>query len=130
MRKPVAQPNEQDHDRRRYDACQINALRQPPVALIMIASSVSLRYERVEAQQQADPEQRWCVADCVSQRDCSNSYRAQPPHHDVVDDTLRHPAKLAEHNRNGERNHRRKLGPPFGARLDHLSNLSGAQQKA
>ena len=98
------------------------------MALIVIAPPVGLRHQRVQPQQQPDPEQRRRVEDRISQRDCADRHRPQPAHHDVVHNALRHPAQLAQHNGHGKRNHRRKLRSPPGACLDHLSNLSGARQ--
>jgi glutathione peroxidase len=116
----------EQHERRCGDAGEIDALRQPAMAFVVILAAVGLRDQRVEAEQKAHAEERWCVVDGVADGDRADSRRAKLAHHDGVDHALRHPAQLAEDDGNCERDHGAQFASPVGVRGRHFSNLQGA----
>ena len=119
----VAGDPEGEHQWRRDDAGQIDALRQPAMALVVIVAAVGLGDQRVEAEEQADAEERRRVVDGVAEGDRADGGGAQRADHDGVDDALGHPAELAQDDRNRENNERAEFGCPVVFGLSHVSNV-------
>jgi len=124
-RKAITRPPEHQHQRNGHDARQIDALRQPAMAIVMILAPISLRDQRVQPQQQAEAEERRREVDGIAQSDGPDGRRPQLAHHDGVHNALGHPAQLAQHHRNRQRDHRGEFRSPLGLRLPHLFNLTG-----
>jgi hypothetical protein len=90
------------HGNRRIPDGQVDALGQRPVAIIEITAAKGLRHQRIEPQQQAYAKERGGIEDGAADAYGADGRRAQASHHDGVHDGHGAPAKLGEHDRDGE----------------------------
>jgi hypothetical protein len=72
------------------------------MAIVVVLAAVGLGDDGVQAEQQADAEERGRVENGVADGDGSDGGRAEATDHDGVDDALGHPAQLAEDDRYGQ----------------------------
>src|SRR5215469_3245773 len=124
--------DEQQHERHARDAGEIDTLREPVMAGLVVAAAVGVGDERVEAEDEADAEERWRVVNGVAHGDSADCGGAEPADHDGIDYALKHPAEFAEHNGDGERDHGTQFPSPLGLGGDtsHFSTLAEQIMKA
>jgi hypothetical protein len=128
--KAEAGKKDQQHQRRRNEACQVDALSQPAMTVVVVPAPMGLSHQRIQPQQQPHAEDRRHVVDGIAQSHCADGRRTQPAHHNGVYDALDRPAKFAQHHRNRQRDHCRQFLLPFGLREPHPSNLiAGASNR-
>jgi hypothetical protein len=115
------------HDGQCGDEGKVDALGEPVMACVVVFSAVCLCNEGVEAEHEADAEERRHVEDRISDRDSSDGSGTQAADHDGVDDALRHPAQFAEDDGNGERGHGAEFACPIGlgCGVRHFSTVTG-----
>jgi hypothetical protein len=100
--KAEAGAGDENHEDGRDGAGQIDALREPAMAVVVVLAAVGLGDQGIEAEQQADAEERWRVEDGVADGDGSDGRWTEAADHDGVDDALGHPAEFAEHDGDGQ----------------------------
>jgi len=79
------------------------------MGLVQIAPAARIRDEVVEAEEDADPEDRDGEEEVRAHRDGAERGRADPPDEHRVDEAHRHPADLGERDRARERDQRLEL---------------------
>jgi len=104
---------EKDHEKGREDKREVDALREPAMALVEVAASIGLRDERVETEEDAYAEERGRVIDGVAHADGADGFGAETAHHDGVHDRHGHPSKLRENDWDGEREQRTQFALPL-----------------
>jgi len=95
----------QDGERRGDEEAETDAVDQPTVALVQPAGPVRVRDERLEAEQEAHPEDRHGLEQDAADADGTNGRGAERPDDDGVHDRHGDPADLGEHHRPGQGHH-------------------------
>ena len=92
---------------------QIDALGEPAMAIVVVATAEGLGNERIESQQKAYAEERGRVEDGVAKSDGADRDGTELADHDGVDDALGHPAEFAEDDGDSEASERGQFPLPL-----------------
>jgi hypothetical protein len=100
---------------------------EPAVALVRPAGPERLRHERVETEEQPHSENGDGKEGVGADAGRADRLGAEPAHREGVDDPHSDPAKLAEHDRTREREHRAELAVDSVAGRTHGARAAQAR---